>query len=67
MDRLILKRIDFDLAERILASGPIKRTNPIKTTKQPRERSTYRAARRSAALQARRDAKKVARQRRRAA
>jgi hypothetical protein len=49
MDRLIFKRIDFDLAERIIASGPIKRTKPLSNAKEPREAYSYRGARRNAA------------------
>jgi hypothetical protein len=67
MGRRLERHVDFDLAERILASGPIKRKNPPKTTKKPRPAKTYRAARRNAALQARKDAKKAARQMRTAA
>lgn len=48
MDRLILKNIDDDLAERILASGLVKRTKPVKTKKKPRAGATYRSARRNA-------------------
>lgn len=44
MDRLIPQAIDFDLADRIFASGPVKRTKPVKTKKTPREAATYRRA-----------------------
>jgi hypothetical protein len=44
MDRLVFKQIDFDLAERIIASGPIKHPKPAKTKKTPRAPTTYRGA-----------------------
>jgi hypothetical protein len=47
MSRRLERHVDFDLAERILASGPIKRKQPPKTTKLPRAGKTYRAARRN--------------------
>lgn len=43
MDRLIFQNLDSDLAERIMASGPIKRVKPAKTKKKPRPAWTYRA------------------------
>jgi len=47
MDRLIIKNIDNDLAERIISSGPIKRVKQAKTKKVPRKAATYRASRRN--------------------
>lgn len=44
MDRLILQQIDFDLAERIQASGRLKKTIPPKSKKTPRAAATYRGA-----------------------
>lgn len=44
MDRLIPQQIDFDLAERIFASGPVKRAKPVKSNKTPRAAATYRGA-----------------------
>lgn len=45
MDRLVFQHIDFDLAERIDASGPIKKVNPPpKSKKIPRAAATYRGA-----------------------
>lgn len=67
MGRRLERHVDWDLTERILSSGPIKKQLPIKTTKRPRTAATYRGARRNAVLQARRDAKKSARQSRKAA
>ncbi len=48
MDRLVFQHIDFDLAERIHASGSIKKVTPPKSKKIPRAGDTYRGARRNA-------------------
>ncbi len=44
MDRLIFSQIDFDLAERIIASGRPKTVKPPKSTKTPRAAATYSGA-----------------------
>lgn len=48
MGRRLERHVDWDLTERILASGPIKKRDAIKTTKTPRAAKTYRGARRNA-------------------
>ena len=47
MDRVVFQQLDFDLAERIMASGPIRRPKPVKTQSTPRPADTYRGARRN--------------------
>lgn len=49
MGRRLERHVDWDLTERILASGPIKKQPVTKTKKQPRERAKYRGARRNEA------------------
>lgn len=53
MDRLISQHVDFDLAERIFASGPVKKVRPLKSKKVARAADTYRGARRNAVRVAR--------------
>ena len=48
MGRRLERHVDFDLTERILASGPIKKITPKKSRSMPRKASTYRGARRNA-------------------
>jgi hypothetical protein len=56
MDRLIIKCIDNDLADRILASGPVKRPAKVQTKFAPRAAGTYRGAKRNFARECRTDA-----------
>jgi hypothetical protein len=48
MGRRLERHVDWDLTDRILASGRVKKVNPPKTTKKPRASATYRGARRNA-------------------
>jgi len=45
--RHLHRHADFDLAERIIASGRIKRKEPVKTKNKARVSATYRGARRN--------------------
>lgn len=42
MGRRLERHVDWDLVERIEASGPIKKSAPVKGFKEPREGHTYR-------------------------
>lgn len=53
MGRRLERHVDWDLADRIAASGPIKKQPVTKTNKKPRAAATYRGARRNAVRAAR--------------
>lgn len=48
MGRRFERHVDWDLADRILASGRIKKVAAPKSSKKPRDAATYRGARRNA-------------------
>lgn len=47
MGRRLERHVDWDLADRIAASGPIKKQPRTKTSKTPRSAATYRGAQRN--------------------
>lgn len=49
MSRRLERHVDWDLAERIEANGPVKKPTKFKTVTQPRPADTYRGAKRNAA------------------
>lgn len=48
MGRRLERHVDWDLADRIAASGPVKKQPKTKSSKEPRVAASYRGARRNA-------------------
>jgi len=67
MGRRLERHVNWDLAERIEANGPIKKERRFKTIKQPRAANTYRGARRNEASRITSEARRHERDRRREA